>query len=118
MTTSDVDERIRKRIDQTTNNETSNNWKFSFEEGVLKSDVNEDALPNEEDKAESHGFFYIKLIRTRWRYDFAFVSPSGIYVVYSHNCIPMQFLVQSFFETLQYCDEWRKFTSVSQSVSQ
>ena len=89
---SDIDERVRKRIDQTTNNETSNNWKFSFEEGVLKSDVNEDALPNEEDKAESHGFFYIKLIRTRWRYDFAFVSPSGIYVVYSHNCIPMQFL--------------------------
>ena len=28
------------------------------------------------------------------------------------------FLVQSFFETLQYCDEWRKFTSVSQSVSE
>ncbi len=26
------------------------------------------------------------------------------------------FLVQSFFETLQYCDEWRKFTSVSHSV--
>ena len=30
----------------------------------------------------------------------------------------LSFLVQSFFETLQYCDEWRKFTSVSQSVSQ
>ena len=29
-----------------------------------------------------------------------------------------QFLVQSFKETLQYCDEWRKFTSVSQSVSE
>ena len=29
-----------------------------------------------------------------------------------------RFLVQSFKETLQYCDEWRKFTSVSQSVSQ
>ena len=28
------------------------------------------------------------------------------------------FLVQSLFETLQYCDEWRKFTSVSQSVCQ
>ena len=28
------------------------------------------------------------------------------------------FLVQSFKETLQYCDEWRKFTSVSQSDSQ
>ena len=28
------------------------------------------------------------------------------------------FLVQSFKETLQYCDEWRKFTSVSDSVSQ
>jgi hypothetical protein len=28
------------------------------------------------------------------------------------------FLVQSFFETVHYCDEWRKFTSVSQSVSQ
>ena len=27
------------------------------------------------------------------------------------------FLVQSFFETVHYCDEWRKFTSVSQSVS-
>ena len=27
------------------------------------------------------------------------------------------FLVQSFFETLQYCGERRKFTSVSQSVS-
>ena len=27
------------------------------------------------------------------------------------------FLVQSFFETLQYCDEWRKFTSVIQSFS-
>ena len=30
----------------------------------------------------------------------------------------MSFLVQSFKETLQYCDEWRKFTSVSQSVSE
>ena len=28
------------------------------------------------------------------------------------------FLVQSFLEILQYCDEWRKFTSVSQSDSQ
>ena len=27
------------------------------------------------------------------------------------------FLVQSFFETSQYCDQWRKFTSVSQLVS-
>ena len=26
------------------------------------------------------------------------------------------FLVQSFKETLQYCDEWRKFKSVGQSV--
>ena len=26
------------------------------------------------------------------------------------------FLVQSFKETLQYCDEWRKFTSAIQSV--
>ena len=26
--------------------------------------------------------------------------------------------MQSFKETLQYCDEWRKFTSVSDSVSQ
>ena len=32
-------------------------------------------------------------------------------------CFSVQFLVQSFFETLQYCDEWRKFTSVSDSVS-
>ena len=29
----------------------------------------------------------------------------------------MVLLVQSFKETLQYCDEWRKFTSVSESVS-
>ena len=29
-----------------------------------------------------------------------------------------QFLVQSIFETLHYCDEWRKFTSGSQAVSQ
>ncbi len=28
-----------------------------------------------------------------------------------------RFLVQSFFETLHYCDEWRKFTSVIQSFS-
>ena len=28
------------------------------------------------------------------------------------------FLVQSFKETLQYCDEWGKFTSDSQTVSQ
>ena len=28
-----------------------------------------------------------------------------------------QFLVQSFKATLQYCDEWGKFTSVSDSVS-
>ena len=34
-------------------------------------------------------------------------------IVYSDS-----FLVQSFKETLQYCDEWRKFTSVSDSVSQ
>ena len=84
MTESDIDERVRKRIDQTINNETNNDWKFSFEEGVLKSDVIEDALPNEEDKDKSHGFFYIKLIRTRWRYDFTFVSPSGIYIVFSN----------------------------------
>ena len=35
---------------------------------------------------------------------------SGVMVVW--------FLVQSFKETLQYCDEWRKFTSVIQSFSQ
>ncbi len=29
-----------------------------------------------------------------------------------HLSIKPAFLVQSFFETLQYCDEWRKFTSV------
>ena len=58
------------------------------------------------------------------------------YVIRDHNCIELlmysakpalkiregfvslSFLVQSFFETLQYCDEWRKFTSVSQSVSE
>ena len=37
-------------------------------------------------------------------------------------CLPISrvfsFLVQSFKETLQYCDEWRKFTSVIQSVIQ
>ena len=26
--------------------------------------------------------------------------------------------MQSFFETVHYCDEWRKFTSVSHTVSQ
>ena len=41
----------------------------------------------------------------------------------TRNCVKTQstnfsFLVQSFKETLQYCDEWRKFTSVSESVSQ
>ena len=105
MTASDIDGRVRKKIDQTTNNETNNNWKFSFEEGVLKSDVIEDALPTEEDKAKIHEFFHIKLIGTRWRYDFAFVSPSGIYVVYSHNCIPMQFLwfAEGVFEQKTLC---------------
>ena len=29
---------------------------------------------------------------------------------------PNSFLVQSFKETLQHCDEWRKFTSVSHRV--
>ncbi len=33
------------------------------------------------------------------------------------SCMQVQFLVQSFFETLHYCDEWRKFTSVIQSFS-
>lgn len=78
FTAGDIDGRVRKKINQTTNNETNNKWKFSFEEGVFKSDVNEDALPNEENKSENYGFFDIKLIRTQWRYDFTFVSPSGI----------------------------------------
>ena len=34
-----------------------------------------------------------------------------------HLSIKPAFLVQSFFETLQYCDEWRKFTSVIKSLS-
>ena len=50
-----------------------------------------------------------------------------IFVLVCHVLVPhcvcvlvvlLSFLVQSFFETLQYCDEWRKFTSVSQSISQ
>ena len=32
--------------------------------------------------------------------------------------VDLQFLVQSFKETLQYCDEWRIFTSDSQSGRQ
>ena len=32
-----------------------------------------------------------------------------------HECI--QFLVQSFKETLQFCDEWQEFQSVSELVS-
>ena len=39
-------------------------------------------------------------------------------VVQQNSGSGRSFLVQSFKETLQYCDEWRKFTSVSQTVSQ
>lgn len=79
LTEGDINGRVTKRINQTANLETNNNWKFSFEEGVFKSDVNEDALPNEESRAKNHdGFFDIKLIHTQWRYDFTFVTPSGI----------------------------------------
>ena len=51
------------------------------------------------------------------RISFFFVAPvrAQLLLFYFHYYL---FLVQSFFETLQYCDEWRKFTSVSQSVSQ
>ena len=36
----------------------------------------------------------------------------------AYQNVQKPFLVQSFKETLQYCDERRKFTSVSHSVSQ
>lgn len=78
FTPDDIDGQLRKIIKRTTNNEENNYWKVSFEEGVVKSDVNEDVLPKERNKAENHGFFDIKLIHTQWRYDFAFITPSGI----------------------------------------
>ena len=55
----------------------NDNWDISFVEGVLKSDINEDALPKDENTAENHGFFCIKLIHTQWRYDLTFVTPTG-----------------------------------------
>ena len=48
----------------------------------------------------------------------ALPQKSGAIVVVLWYKTMHSFLVQSFKETLQYCDEWRKFTSVSQSDSQ
>ena len=45
-------------------------------------------------------------------------DPSSWTVVRNKTAKKPQLLVQSFKETLQYCDEWRKFQSVSESVSQ
>ena len=43
-------------------------------------------------------------------------NPSTYNAPVPNYLVPCPFLVQSFKETLQYCDEWRKLTSVSQSV--
>ena len=77
MTPDDIDRQLRKQSNQTTDNEMSDKWDITFEEGVLKSDINEDALPKDENTAENHGFFCIKLIHTQWRYDLNFVTPTG-----------------------------------------
>ena len=56
-------------------------WKDSFEEGVDPSDVNQSALP---EGSEPHGDLHLKLIRTQWRYDFTFATPSRMYI-YIYN---------------------------------
>ena len=43
-------------------------WKVSFEEGVHPSDIRNGAIPDED----------FKLVHTQWRYDFGFITPSGI----------------------------------------
>ena len=55
--------------------------------------------------------FYVLLL------SFAFTIPfpsSTFTIIFQPSTLTIPFLVQSFFETLQYCDEWRKFTSVSE----
>lgn len=76
----DIDRRLVKLISKDTfkNKDKDAYWKVSFEEGVVSSDVNDDALPKLGDV--NHNFFELQLDHTQWRYDFAFVTPSGIFI--------------------------------------
>jgi hypothetical protein len=51
-------------------------WKVSFEEGVNPLHLHDDELPKSGDKSDR--FFGLELLHTQWRYDFGFITPSGI----------------------------------------
>ena len=75
-----IEERIRKIINRTplNNSEKNDYWKVSFEEGIHPSDVDEDKLPKAKKIVEDNSFPNFRLVHTQWRYDYAFVTPSGI----------------------------------------
>ena len=72
FTADEIQRRLKKIKDR---NDTY--WKVSFEEGIDPTDINKSALPDGEG---IHGDLGLKLVHTQWRYDFAFVTPSGIYL--------------------------------------
>ena len=53
-------------------------WNVSFEEGVDQSQINEEALQENDDDSND---LSLKLDRTHWRYDFGFTTPSGIFFI-------------------------------------
>ena len=75
---------IKKRISKICNRKTSKDdekndyWKVSFEEGIDPPDVNEDKLPKEKKIVEGNSFPNFQLVHTQWRYDYAFITPTGI----------------------------------------
>ena len=75
-----IKKRIKKLIKQKPlNNEEKNGfWEVSFEEGIDPSDVDEDRLPKRKEIVGDNSFPNFQLVHTQWRYDYGFITPSGI----------------------------------------
>ena len=85
-----IKERIQQLIKQKPlkNEEKNGFWEVSFEEGIDPSHVDEDRLPKKKEIVGDNSFPNFQLVHTQWRYDFAFITPSGIsYSNTLHNYI-------------------------------
>ncbi len=72
----DIDRRLMKTMSGAKSKNKDAYWKVSFEEGVNPLHLHDDELPKSGDKSDR--FFGLELLHTQWRYDFGFITPSGI----------------------------------------
>ena len=75
-TTKEIKDRLPSMKTMAVSTGSEVKWRVSFEEGVDETEIDRSLFPNKDEVNED--LFNLKWLCTQLRFDFAFITPSGI----------------------------------------